>query len=585
MKLVEALNILKSPAPAGVRTTEVGLACGFTPAHLELFLAAHLRQIEPNDRPVIRSGLYGDCLGNVERLALAPPEAAAVIVEWSDLDPRLGLRHLGGWGVATLADILETAAGRASQLAEVIVRVSANVPLALCLPTLPLPPVAYQPPHVSGAFDLRLSELAASLAARVAEAPGVRVVKTERLAELSPHGERLDVRTELSSGFPYRLAHASAVAELLAKLIRPSVPMKGIITDLDDTLWLGIVGDVGTDAIAWDLDHHAQAHGLYQQMLGSLAESGVLIAVASKNDPRVVDEAFRRTDLLLKRDRIFPMEVGWNAKSEAVGRILRAWNIGAESVVFVDDSPMELAEVAAAHPDLLCIPFARNDESATYALIVRLRELFGKNSVSGEDALRLESLRRSAELFGGPGSQAPPPEQFLEQVGAEIVIDGAKNPPDPRALELINKTNQFNLNGRRYSAGEWLAHLRNPDTFLMILSYKDKFGSLGTIAVLTGRVTRGEVVVDQWVMSCRAFSRRIEYRCLEAILERTKADRVELDYQATPKNGPLRDFLTGILGSPPSVRCPLTSDQFRAQCPPLYHHVLGTDSWLIREPA
>ncbi|AGA26789.1 HAD-IIIC family phosphatase [Singulisphaera acidiphila] len=585
MKLIEALNILKPLAPDGEREVEVGLACGFTPAHLELFLAAHLRRNEPNRRAVIRSGLFGDCLGNVERLVQAPLEAAAVIVEWSDLDLRLGLRHLGGWGIDTLADILETAAGRATQLADAIGRAATTVPLALCLPTLPLPPAAFTPPHSSSALDLGLRELASSFAARVAQVPGVRVVNDQRLGELSPLGDRLDVRTELSTGFPYRLAHASAVAELLAKLIWSPSPMKGVITDLDDTLWQGIVGDVGVDAIAWDLDHHAQVHGLYQQMLASLAETGVLIAVASKNDCRVVDEAFRREDLLLKKERVFPVEVGWGAKSEAVCRILRAWNIGAESVVFIDDSPMELAEVAAAHPGLLCLPFVRNDESAIYALLVRLRELFGKHRVSGEDALRLESLRHSVELFGAQDGQAPPPERFLEQAGAEIVIDGTKNPPNPRALELINKTNQFNLNGRRFAEGEWLAHLRTPGAFLLLVSYKDKFGVLGTIAALTGRIALGEVVVNQWVMSCRAFSRRIEYRCLETLFEVTAADRVEFEYQATPKNRPLRDFLTGILGEPPTSRLRLSSDQFWAQCPPLYHHVQGADSWLIREPA
>src|SRR4029077_61081 len=106
---------------------------------------------------------------------------------------------------------------------------------------------------------------------------------------------------------------------------------------------------------------------LYQQMLVALSEAGVLIAVASKNDPEAVEEAFQRQDLILPRDRIYPMEIHWGPKSESVGRILRAWNVAADAVVFVDDSPMELAEVKATHPEIGALVFPAHDEQAAYA--------------------------------------------------------------------------------------------------------------------------------------------------------------------------------------------------------------------------
>ena len=116
--------------------------------------------------------------------------------------------------------------------------------------------------------------------------PNVRIVNPQRLDALSPPAERLDVKAELMSGFPYRTAHASVVAELLAEPLKPVMPKKGLITDLDDTLWRGILGEVGAHGVTWDLDHYSHMHGLYQQLLNSLAEAGVLIGVASKNDPR-----------------------------------------------------------------------------------------------------------------------------------------------------------------------------------------------------------------------------------------------------------------------------------------------------------
>jgi FkbH-like protein len=585
MKLVDALNLLKTPPAAAAAPWDVALVCGFTPAHLETFLAAHLRRLDPARRPVVRTGLFGDCLGNLERAAEGSPAAVALVVEWPDLDPRLGLRQLGGWGPAALDDILATATARAARLAEAIGRAAARAPLAFCPPTLPIPPLAYHPVGQAGAFELGLRRVVADLAARAAEGPGVRVVNLQQLDGLSPPRERLDVRTELSSGFPYRVPHASEVAEALARLLRPPAPKKGLITDLDDTLWRGIVGDIGAEAIGWDLDRRAQVHGLYQQLLAALADAGVLVAVASKNDPRRVDEALGRADLVLTRDRVFPLEVSWGPKSEAVGRILRAWNVGADSVVFVDDSPMELAEVSAAHPEIDCRLFPKSDDQAAYEFLVRLRDAFGKPTVSSEDALRRESLRRSADAFG-PAGGGGTPDGFLERVEAEITFEGAREPVDPRALELINKTNQFNLNGRRYADGEWLAHLRDPGTFLLVVSYKDKFGPLGKIAVLTGRAdsAAGTVDVSQWVMSCRAFSRRIEHQCLAALFRATGARSLVFAFQETPRNGPLREFFTGFLDAPPGDPLILDRDRFEACCPPLHHQIRGLDGWPIPVP-
>ena len=573
MKLIEALNVLKSSFPDGVMPWNVGLACGFTPGHLETFLAAQLRLLVVKRRPVIQSGLYGDCVGNVERFIPSPPEAVAVVLEWPDLDPRLGLRHLGGWTVKSLGDILKTVSGRLIRLSAAVELLAASSPVAICAPTLPIPPVAYVPLRQAGTFDLALRESLAAFAARVSNIPGVRIVNAQLLDEVSPHRDRLDVRTDLSSGFPYRLTHASAVAELLAPLLWPPASKKGLITDLDDTLWRGILGEVGPDGITWDLDHHTQIHGLYQQLLASLADAGVLIAVASKNDRSAVDRAFDRADLILTKDLVHPVESGWGPKSQAVGRILQKWNISADAVVFVDDSPMELAEVRSSHHEMECVLFPRDDEQAAYELLKDLRGVFGKTTVTTEDSLRLESLRSSAEIFGSSPDGSISPDPFLEQAEAEVTVDFRKDHRDPRALELINKTNQFNLNGRRLSDREWVAHCRATDTFVMVVSYKDKFGPLGRIAVLAGRQTGTCITVQHWVMSCRAFSRRIEHRCLGLLFEDLGADQVCLDFQATPRNGPLRNFLADFVDGDPQPGFLVAWETFRSRCPPLHHQV------------
>ena len=470
MKLVEALEAVERSLPAESPLLNVQLACGFTPLHLLTFLNAHLRGQFPDHRVEIAAGLFGDLPGNLERAESADADATAAVIEWQDLDPRLGIRALGGWAPRHLADISGNVHDQALRVGDLLERISRSRTLAAALPTLPLPPVAFTPGWQTGSFESAIRAAVAELRARLAGLPGIRLLSEQRLDRVSPPATRLDVRSDLGAGFPYSLGHADALAGLLARAIRNPSPKKGLITDLDDTLWMGSLGEVGVENIAWDLDHHAQRHGLYQQMLASLAESGILIAVASKNDPALVDEAFQRTGLILPRERIFPMEIHWEAKSESVTRILRAWNVGADSGVFVDDSPLDLAEVKAAHPGIECLLFPRDDDKSVYQLLEDLRDLFGKQALSEEDAIRLDSIRTrhaAAAPAGGSG-----PERFLEQAEGKLTLNFDKNCGDSRALELINKTNQFNLNGKRHTEASWKRYLSDPQVFLAVAGWR-----------------------------------------------------------------------------------------------------------------
>ncbi len=575
MKLAEALAIAQKPATEGLEPFSLFLVCGFTPLHLQTFLAAHLRLAEPGRRVEVRTGLFGDGLGSLRRLATEPVAAGALVLEWADLDPRLGLRQTGGWKPSDLGDILDTVAARLDAYENAVGLASDRVGLAISLPSLPLPPISYTPGWQAGGFDLEVRHRIALFAARVARKASVRVVNPQRLDELSPAQDRLDVKSEMLSGFPYKVKHADALAGLLALLVRHRVPKKGLITDLDDTFWNGLVGEVGSQGVSWSMEHHTQVHGLYQQMLASLAEAGVLVAVASKNDASAVDEAFLRDDLILPRTQIFPLEVHWSPKSESVGRILRRWNVGADAVVFVDDSPLELAEVKAAHPDVECLLFDRKDQQAVYELLVRLRDLFGKDAVSEEDAIRSQSLRRDPPPDRGDETPSTDYETFLGSAGAILTVNIEASAADPRVLELINKTNQFNLNGRRFTEGAWRARFEEPGAFLLVASYADKFGPLGKIAVVSGRARDGVGSVDAWVMSCRAFSRRIEHACLGLLFRTLEVEEIALDFSATPKNGPMQEFLSRYNLNPGSADVRLTREAFEAACPLLELTIQG----------
>jgi FkbH-like protein len=576
--ITEALQIAQR-VPVTAPKFQVKLACGFTPLHLQTFLTAHLQQRLPDRKVASTPGLYGDLAGTLENLVAGDgdrPDCLAVVLEWPDLDPRLGFRNSGSWSTAAISDILSSSRAMLARISNTLLRMPPGMRIAAALPSLPLPPMFHTSGWQASEEELILHRDLLSMAAELARGTRVVIVNGQQLAERSPAASRFDLKSELLTGLPYTLQHASEVAAALAVALVPPAPKKGIISDLDDTLWSGIVGEVGSDSVSWDLASHHQLHGLYQKTLASLSENGVLVGVASKNDPAVVQKTFERPDLLIPADRIFPFEVHWEAKSGSVSRILQTWNIAADSVIFVDDSPMELAEVAATHPGIECVCFPKSDYAAGLAMLRRLRDLCGKERISKEDTIRLDSIRRGAE-FQQQAAGGSAPEEFLQQLNAIVSIDfqcGA----DSRTLELVNKTNQFNLNGIRLTEADWQKRLSQPGAFVAGVSYEDKFGMLGTIAVVQGHQQEDILHVSTWVMSCRAFARRIEHRCLQVLFDgdhaqSPRASQIEFDYAATAKNGPVQDFLTTMLGAPPCPPVRITRQQFQTMCPSLYHTV------------
>ena len=521
----------------------------------------------------MNSGLFGDLIGNLERLRPEEYDALAVVIEWQDLDSRLGLRTLGGWQVEKLTDIVNSANHSLERLMLALQGISLALPTCICQPTLPIPPLFYTGTQHSSGFELNLRRNLASFAEALSSGRQVSVINGQRLDELSPLGKRFDLRTEITQGFPYRTFHASVIGGLLAELICRHEPKKGLITDLDDTLWAGILGEVGVEGVHWHLEEHAQLHGLYQQFLASLASAGILIAAASKNEATLVDQAFERDDLLLSKASVFPIEAHWRPKSESVQHILKKWNVLEDSVVFVDDSPMEVAEVQKAFPEMECLLFPKEDYPAFLELLSHLRNRFAKSTISEEDSFRLQSIRQSGAFREPTRGNRNSLDGFLQEAEGRLKFHFGKPVEDGRAFELINKTNQFNLNGKRYDEAAWATLLKDSRTCLVTVSYEDKFGKLGKIAVLIGRMAEKKFIVEKWVMSCRAFSRRIEFHCLQYLFEKFDAADIVFELQATSRNGPLRDFLQQLAEGPVEANPQLSRSSFRGKAPKMPHHV------------
>lgn len=572
MKLIEALKITQVPLPDGSGRLRLLLVCGFTPLHLQTFLLANLRLRLPGVQSEIRTGTFGDLIGSIESLKQSDADVLAVTLEWSDLDPRLGIRRLGGWRPEQLSDIAASAVLAAGRLRRALEVVALNTTTIVSLPTLPLPPAFATRPLQNAPQELQLIRVIAQLAESLSGCAGIRVVSSQTLAEISAPADRYDIKSDLLTGFPYTLGHASAMGEQFARLVENRLPLKGLITDLDDTVWSGIVGEDGVDGISWNLDGHSQMHGVYQQFLSSLAAAGTLLGVASKNEGGLVQQAFERPDLLLSKEDVFPFEVHWSSKAESVRRILIAWNIASDAVVFIDDSSAEVAEVQAAFPEMTCRVFPKNDPVAIWKMLNELRDLFGKSVVTQEDLLRLRSIRNAETWRNEGGATQSPSDEFLRSAEARISFDCGRT-ADIRAFELVNKTNQFNLNGKRYSESEWREFLANPSAFLLTAAYEDKFGALGKIAVLMGTRQGNQIHLQAWVMSCRAFSRRIEHQCLRFLFGELGVDRITFEYAPTPRNGPFQDFLKSVAVSSLESPVNLTKKSFFAELPQLFHQV------------
>lgn len=567
MKLREALEIWHGPSGNGAPPYCVHLITGFEPLHLKTFLGAHVRRLlatQVEDRPVdIRVGLFGDLAGNWRRAATEAGTAPIVtIIEWSDLHPALGWREASfpqSWNEQSI-------------MAEVDARLRAWLDLlrrpgrqVLALPSIPIAPWTMvgldgQSPNLEIELRSQLAQFA-----RDAALSGTRVVAASQSASWNPE-------KYLSTGFPYTLEFSDELAARIASLVLPPVSKKGLITDLDYTLWQGIVGDDGPSNVFWDIDHKARVHGWWQQFLASLTRQGIFVGIASKNDRDTVEAALARHDLLLAPESIFPREVHWSDKAESIRRISGVWNVGLDSLVFVDDNPLELELVHQAVPQVECVLFPKDDPSAVVSLLMKLRRLFAKESVSSDDLLRLASMRQrdtieqTVESSNGNATN----EQHFATLGSSLRLD-CRRPPQARALELINKTNQFNLNGQRWDESTWLEWCRRPDVCLVLVGYEDRFGPLGNIAVLAAEYSGEDLRVRSWVMSCRAFSRRIEFATLHFLLERWPAKRILFDWRRTERNGPAFDVLRQFFDDLPSPgTLEIEANALRARLP--LHH-------------
>ena len=385
----------------------------------------------------------------------------------------------------------------------------------------PIPP-AFSDPASAGSLQIWLATLARGIGA----------------AFLAP--EVFSLASYLSNGNPFAGAQLGNVAERVVEsaLGTPSEPAKVLVTDLDNVMWHGVVGEDGVDGIRYSAEGTGYRHFLYQTFLAKLKREGALLAAVSRNDRELALAPFETGQMTLRVDDLVVVIASYNAKSAQIRNIAHQLNLGLDSFVFVDDNPIELEEVSQALPELKTLRFPGSDDELP-AFFETLAGFFARATTTAEDTQRTELYRRRLEGMVPDAAEGGDLTAFLRGLEMSMIIHDRSQGDRARAVQLINKTNQFNLNGRRVTDEEVGAVLAAGGR-LYGATLNDRTGSHGEVlACLIDE--RG--VIRSLVMSCRIFQRRLEYAFL-TWLANEQGLLASLDFALTARNEPIRHFLS-----------------------------------------
>lgn len=330
---------------------------------------------------------------------------------------------------------------------------------------------------------------------------------------------------------------AIAIARKAHRLLVP--PHKVVVLDCDNTLWKGVCGEDGVSGIELDPPRR-----FLQEFMVKQAESGTLLCICSKNNPADVAEVFKaRRDFPLKSEHIVSWRVNWLPKSENIKSLAQELQLGLDSFIFVDDSPMECAEVKDGCPEVLTCLLP--PEPAAIPELLGNHWAFDHLAPTEEDRKRTEMYRANAartEVLASVGNL----EDFLEKLELKCDIRDAAAVDYPRVAQLTQRTNQFNANPIRRTENEIQDLLRGGRAHCQVVEVRDRFGDYGLVGAMLARPHDGLLDVDMFLLSCRALGRGVEYRMLSALgllAEALSIESVLLRFTPTAKNMPVSEFL------------------------------------------
>ena len=323
---------------------------------------------------------------------------------------------------------------------------------------------------------------------------------------------------------------------------------KLLILDLDDTLWGGIVGEVGWKNLRiGGHDHLGEAFRDFQIQIKSLKNQGIILALASKNDEATAIKAINsHPEMILSMEDFVTHRINWEDKAKNIIDIVNELNLGLQSVVFLDDSPFERARVQEALPEVL-VPELPKDPTDYNTFLSKLR-CFDKTHVTDEDKSR-SNLYKSESKRIKLKQQLKSLSDWIKTLNLTIVIENIKNENTPRAVQLFNKTNQMNLSTRRLSEQEFNHWVKVDSNNLWTIRAADKFGDYGIIGILSISTKNNIATLVDFILSCRVVGRYIEETMIEFLKEfcqENNVNKIKGKYKKTDKNSLCYNFLNKL---------------------------------------
>jgi len=344
----------------------------------------------------------------------------------------------------------------------------------------------------------------------------------------------------LSNGCPISSKRLSDLSESIIGVIDSSraTQKKIIITDFDNVMWKGIIGEDGIDGIECSSEGAGFIHAIYQSILLHLKSQGILIAGVTRNDNKLAREPFKANKTLFKESDFVVIAASYFAKSAQIKKIMSDLNLGIDSALFIDDNPIEIAEVSEMLPEVECIQFPLRDENFS-GFIDKFLKFFDLKNITDDDRKRTELYKIRYESSGNSHEPGADLSEYIKSLKMELSVEKCTTDTFQRPLQLLNKTNQFNLNGRRLTDKELVKYLENGYT-LFSFSLSDKFGNHGQIACL---LISENNIVEFFVMSCRVFQRRVELAIIYWLCEMKDIPNINFKYIKTIKNIPFQMFI------------------------------------------
>ena len=394
-------------------------------------------------------------------------------------------------------------------------------------------------PGAPATIIARLNDQVCEAAAR----DGVLILDVARASQRDGIDAWFDVGRWLQGKLEIAPQAAPLYGDLAARILAAprGLSKKCLVLDLDNTLWGGVIGDDGLDGIVLGEGSAAgEAHLALQHYAKQLKNRGVILAVCSKNDAKIAEVAFRdHPEMVLRRSDIAAFQANWDDKAQNLKAIASRLNIGVDSLVFVDDNPVERARVRQSLP-MVAVP-EMPDDPAHYVRSLADAGYFEAVAFTADDRSRAEQYAANAEREALLET-AESMDDFLRGLKMTAVYGPFTAVDHARVVQLINKTNQFNTTTRRYAGHEIARMMEDPKAVTLQFRLLDRVGDNGLVSTMILRPTRADdevLEIENWVMSCRVFGRELEFEAMNIAVDAARERGVRAlvaDYTPTAKN-------------------------------------------------